>query len=368
MGKRVNTAVWHEKHSRWQIKVQKDGVRKSFYSNTPGRTGQRECNKKADEWLDEDKLPTRINVSKASGEYIDRLKLTTSLSHWGQYEYYFRKWINPKIGNVKLENLTEQNVQSVIDNGYAHKLSKKTLVNIRGCMTNFLLFCRKSNYTSFRPEFCTIPVSAPKKKKRILQPEDVRILFTKENTIFKKKEVFDHDLYAYRFEVVTGLRPGELIGLKWSDIRGRIIHIQRAINVHKEETTGKNENAIRSFALTDLALGILEKQKKYQAEQNIESEYVFTNRFGDVLVEHTYYKHWCKFRDYNGIGVPVSLYELRHTFVSMVKTLPEGFLKDLVGHSKSMDTYGVYSHNYSSDKNQTAELVQNILDEFISEK
>lgn len=30
MGKRVNTAVWLEKQQRWQIKVQKDGVRKTF--------------------------------------------------------------------------------------------------------------------------------------------------------------------------------------------------------------------------------------------------------------------------------------------------------------------------------------------------
>jgi hypothetical protein len=49
----------------------------------------------------------------------------------------------------------------------------------------------------------------------------------------------------------------------------------------------------------------------------------------------------------------------------MVKTLPEGFLKDLVGHSKSMDTYGVYSHNFSSEKNQTAELVQDILNVYL---
>lgn len=53
MGKRVNTAVWLEKQQRWQIKVQKDGVRRTFTSSKPGRTGQREVNRKADAWLDE---------------------------------------------------------------------------------------------------------------------------------------------------------------------------------------------------------------------------------------------------------------------------------------------------------------------------
>ena len=53
MKKRVNTAFWVEKEKRWCIAVQKNGTRKRFYSSTPGRTGQREANAKADAWLDD---------------------------------------------------------------------------------------------------------------------------------------------------------------------------------------------------------------------------------------------------------------------------------------------------------------------------
>ena len=49
--KRTNTAKWIESARRWQINVQKDGVRKTFTSAKPGRTGQREANRKADDWL-----------------------------------------------------------------------------------------------------------------------------------------------------------------------------------------------------------------------------------------------------------------------------------------------------------------------------
>ncbi len=48
MGLRTNTAAWLPNQQRWQIKVQKDGVRKTFTSSKPGRTGQREANAKAD--------------------------------------------------------------------------------------------------------------------------------------------------------------------------------------------------------------------------------------------------------------------------------------------------------------------------------
>ena len=53
MGLRTNTAVWLPNQQRWQIKVQKDGVRRTFTSAKAGRTGQREANRKADAWLDE---------------------------------------------------------------------------------------------------------------------------------------------------------------------------------------------------------------------------------------------------------------------------------------------------------------------------
>jgi hypothetical protein len=45
----------------------------------------------------------------------------------------------------------------------------------------------------------------------------------------------------------------------------------------------------------------------------------------------------------------------------MVKSLPEGYLKELVGHSKDMDTYGVYSHAFFDDMSVTANMVQGII-------
>ena len=78
MGRRTNTAVWLPNQNRWQIKVQKDGVRKTFTSAKPGRTGQREANRKADAWLDEGIINTRITVEKAYTQWLKEVKTTTS--------------------------------------------------------------------------------------------------------------------------------------------------------------------------------------------------------------------------------------------------------------------------------------------------
>ena len=71
MKKRVNTAFWVEKESRWCIAVQKNGTRKRFYSSTPGRTGQREANAKADAWLDDSIRDGKKKVAALYAQWVE---------------------------------------------------------------------------------------------------------------------------------------------------------------------------------------------------------------------------------------------------------------------------------------------------------
>ena len=61
-------------------------------------------------------------------------------------------------------------------------------------------------------------------------------------------------------------------------------------------------------------------------------------------------------------------YELRHTFVSIAKRLPEGLVKPLVGHSQSMDTFGVYGHEIEGEANSTAQRVNDLFVEILEHK
>ena len=50
----------------------------------------------------------------------------------------------------------------------------------------------------------------------------------------------------------------------------------------------------------------------------------------------------------------------RHTFISIAKQMPEGMVKSIVGHSKSMDTFGVYGHTVDGELEQAAEMLQGL--------
>ena len=350
MGRRTNTAVWLEKLGRWQINVQKDGKRRSFYSFKPGRTGQREANAKADDWLDKGVKTRRKTVADVWPEYLAQRQLTTSESNWKPMESRWRTWISPNLGRKKLESLNDQDLQHVLDLACAGGLSKKTLQNLYADLTGLLKFARRCGYTSYHPEDLSIPGSARCKERRILQPDGLSILMRSDETVLRGKPVQDPFIHYYRLAVLTGMRPGELLGLEWGDLHGTVLRLCRARNVHGQITKGKNENALRTVALSSLAIQELEAQRTLTGS--------FRRVFADAS-ESTIRHRWQTYCDHNGIPY-CSLYELRHTFVSIAQNLPKGQQKALVGHSRNMDTYGVYAHKVHGQDRQISTALDQI--------
>lgn len=350
MGKRTNTAKWIESAKRWQINVQKDGVRKTFTSAKPGRTGQREANAKADAWLDEGMEPGRKNLSQLFPGYLEDLKERTGQSHWRPVESRWRTWCEPVIGRLKPDALSDQYLQKVISKAHSKgNLSKKTLMNLRTDLVAFVKYLRRMKLTNYHPDDISLPQSATVGVRRILQPGDLITLFTKDSTEYRGKVVRDPYVNAYRFQVLTGLRPGELMGIMPTDVSGDRLHIQRSINVYHEMTSGKNQNARRGFVLTPTAKAVLRDQLS-----RMDGLYVF-----GISTERTYQRRWKRYCEVNEIPY-VAPYEMRHTFVSMIQALPEGWIKDLVGHSKNMDTLGVYAHKVNGQQEKIAAGVESV--------
>lgn len=344
MGKRTNTAKWMESQNRWQINVQKDGQRRSFYSSIPGRAGQREANSKADAWLDNGIGDTRIRVEQLYTAFIELKKASTSRSNWRNVDSRWRNHVKPCIGNKQAIKLTENDLQNIINKAYSHGLASKTLRSLRADLVAFCKYCRIEKVTTLLPESLTIPSGAKRPQKRILQPHDLIKLFNIDTTIMRGKRVPEEYIHAYRFEVLTGFRPGEINGLEWADREGDRIHLRRAVNWFGEVTQGKNENAVRVVYLSKFAIAELDAQYKLTGGQKS----VF-----NISCLTTYYKHWARYLESNGMA-HTSPYELRHTFVSIAKNLPEGMVKQIVGHSQNMDTWGVYSHRVEGEAEATS--------------
>jgi len=49
----------------------------------------------------------------------------------------------------------------------------------------------------------------------------------------------------------------------------------------------------------------------------------------------------------------------------MAKTLPEGAVKPLVGHSRQMDTYGIYAHLIEGEEKETTAALESVLQKIL---
>ena len=356
MDRRTNTATWNEAQKRWKINVQRDGRRRSFYSSIPGRKGQREANAKADAWLVDGVDNTGAKVSALYADFIEAKKAGTSRSHWQGVESRWKNHICPAIGNKRIDRLTENDLQAIINRAHAQLgLAQKTLCNLRADLVAFLKFCRRAKVTTMTPEGLTIPASAPRPQKRIIQPRDLLKLFNCDTTLYRGKRVPEPYIHAFRLEVLTGLRPGEINGLAWADVAGMNLHLKRAVNTYGETTEGKNRNAVRRVPLSALAAAEIEAQRALTGG----GASVF-----EISCLQTYRKHWLRYLASNGMEHSTP-YELRHTFVSIAKQLPAGLVKALVGHSQSMDTFGVYGHEVEGEASDTAQRVNALFEDIL---
>lgn len=342
--KRTNTAKWIESAKRWQINVQRDGKRKTFTSAKPGRTGQREANAKADAWLDEGLEDRTIKVEAVYKKYLERQKKVTGKSNWRPIESRWKNWICPKIGHRRIESVSVAQLQDILDDATAAGKSRKYVRSIMGDISALWKYARLSGCTTLVPEGLRVPDSAPVGRRRILQPAEIIVLLNSTKTCYKGAAVEDEFAHAWRLLVLTGMRPGELLGLQWEDVHPGKITIQRSQNFYGEITPGKNDDAARTIILSSLAQEEIDAQRAQTGTQRL----VFPPAREEYLL-----RRWRRYCNHNGI-TPVSLYELRHTFVSIAQSLPEAQVKALVGHAKSMDTWGVYGHGVDGGDLQIA--------------
>ena len=177
----------------------------------------------------------------------------------------------------------------------------------------------------------------------------------------------------YRFVLQTGLRTGELIGLKWEDIdfENRTMKIQRTMEYRYkvgEWRVGppKSKSGYRTIPLTDEAIRILENQKAKNRSLKVTpiewKDTVFLCRKGTPVKNSTYDTGLFKYCD--RVGIPrFSMHVLRHTFAT--RCIEGGMkpktLQRILGHSNIGITMNLYVHITEDEKQREIDLVADAL-------
>lgn len=361
-------AVWIETKQYWEIKVQKDGTRKSFRSSQKGRKGKHEAEAKADKWLATGTSEMRFDA--AWKLFLKWQETHNGTSNYQKHECIGRLYLLPENKLRKVSAIKPTHWQACIDAAVELGRSRRTCINIRSSISAFLRHCRRERWDYIRLEEDDLRIpnkAAPAKEKRVLKDSDIQTLFSDPCMIKSCKKQVSHYIHAWRFFVVTGLRRGELCGLKFSDIENGVLHVRRSITPEGEETHGKNDNARRSFAVTSSMKQVLDDQMAYLKEKEIESDWVFPDKYGELSNPKAIYFSWRAYAKQHDIEC--TIHELRHTFISINKAdMPIELLKSVVGHSSSMDTIGIYGHEVDGDKERAARIMEDTFQKKLTQK
>jgi integrase len=135
-----------------------------------------------------------------------------------------------------------------------------------------------------------------------------------------------------RLAAYTGLRRGELVTLKWRDVRWgeRVLVVERALSGGVEGTT-KSRRA-RYVPLGDQALGALDRLSRRPNFVSAE-DYVFAGPAGDRLDDSAIRRRYVLARDAAGLP-PLRFHDLRHTAGTLLtRVLDPVTVRDVLGHA-----------------------------------
>ena len=318
-----------------------------------------------------------IDVMKAeqytTGQWMDVwfencAKIKVRPSSHQTYRGYIDNHIKPNIGDIPLGKLSSLHLQKLykklLAGGRVERieaksqpkgLSAKTVRNINQVISSAMDFAKDQKLISSNPtDGCALPKPEHKEMKTL--PVEQLTSFLREA---KESGVFE----LYYIELATGLRRGELLGLKWEDIdlaQGNL-RVQRQIariNGEVIEAPLKTKNAYRTLPLSADAVGVLQEQRKKGGS----SPYVFPSPTGGPISPDSVLHMLHRVLKRAGLS-KVRFHDLRHTFATLA--LQNGVdiktISGMLGHYSAGFTLDTYTHVTTLAKKEAANTMGSIL-------
>jgi integrase len=324
--------------------------------------------------------PNKITVANWLDNWLNVvMKNNIKDTTWLIYESVIRNHINPTLGGIRLMNLQASHIQKLynekLEGGRADKqknkktgkleqkeggLSPKTIKHIHHVIQGALKQAIKEKIISIN---VAEAVKLPKLIKKEMKTLDIQQV-TKFMEVASTDAFYKRYFAAYLLELYTGLRRGELLGLRWKDIdtkNGKIIVVQQLVKVGtkhiiRELKTESSQN--RVIAVPGEVLQALKEHKNIKKEEykvlgydenRIKKEMidglVFTNESGKLLQPRNFLRNFKGALKKAGLNT-LRFHDMRHTFalLSLQQGVDIKTLQSDLGHESIETTLDRYGH------------------------
>lgn len=322
----------------------------------------------------------RVTLSEWLDKWMDLYQEDLSVNFKFRRKELIKLHIKPALGKVQLTKLKPADILA-----FYKKLSASGRIDGKGGLAPGTI---KQIHNILNPALARavdnglIPINimTSVKPPKNVKTRESRPL-TKEEAKLYLQTLSEHRMYAaFRVELATGLRRGELLGLKWSDlntetgiikVKRQVIRVQHGERSTLEYATLKTASSEREIKLSLLTRAVLDGHKVQQAEEKRlagngynDEDLIFCTPTGEKLdTKHLYNIH-CKALAQAGIA-HTAFHSLRHTVATLLLEQGESIpaVQALMGHSNPKTLLGIYAHPTSAMAESTADKLDSLLKE-----
>lgn len=360
-------SIVKKKNGRWRAFVTIDNTRLSKTFNT-----RQECQdwiRKQSNLKDHGFSPRtgKIKLKEYLNEWLDRREKELKPNTAKQYRSNIESLVIPNIGEKTLQELN----LSFIDKFYRYLID-------RGVGTRSVRYTHQILHKAFedavRYDYLLKNPAHGASLPRTVQKE---MMILDENQVSQFLLAARTSLYEALFHlaIVTGMRQGELFGLRWGDIQWNrgVLHVQRQTVYVKGEgvifDTPKTLAGRRTIMIGENTLQALRLHKDRQKIDRAvagsrwqEDDLVFTSSIGTSLNRSNVRKEYKRILQLANLP-DIRFHDLRHTAASIMlnNNVPITVVSRMLGHSKPSVTLDIYSHVITSMQEIAARVMDDLV-------
>ncbi len=301
-------------------------------------------------------LQSKLLVSQVSYMWLQSKKPYIKQSTYSHYLSVSESHINSFFKNTRITELSDSKIQSFLTE-LMQTLKPKTVRDILTVLGQISNYAAEQGLCNKLPAKIKLPKDNADTMKILSPIEQQRlVMFLKSGLDLQKLGIL---ICLY-----TGMRLGEICGLRWEDIdfANGIIKVRRTIQRIGDETGGtrflidtpKTQKSIRDIPVPDFLMSCL---REYTCS-NL-SAYILTGTT-QFIQPRTYQNRFKAFLRNCGLSEEFHFHTLRHTFAS--RAIELGFdpktLSEILGHSNVNITLNRYVHSSMDLKRRNMELFQ----------
>jgi len=317
------------------------------------------------EWLLEQRQAIQDGLTLTDGnsrydKYLDRYLFEVAIPSLrpktvDAYKWLIDSHIKPNLGHLALNKIKPEHLQSLYSRKQEEGLSKRTVQHMHAVIRVSLNQALKWGIIARNP--ATL-VRAPTPNKR------ESITLTKEQAALYLESVEDHRWYPiYVLAITTGMRKGEILGLRWRDIDFErhnlsIRHTVQYLRGHNISGETKTPSSRRMIALSGYTISVL---RMHQTSSNGSEGLVFSTSTGKPISGRNITRHFHRSLEKAGLE-RMPFQDLRHTAATLLlkENVHPKIVQDMLGHSSITLTLDTYSHILPDMQQEAAEKMDGI--------